>query len=130
MDNLSTVRRIYDAFGRGDIPAVLDELSADVVWEPWESHSAQAAGVLWLARREGRDGAAAFFAALGALEHHRMEPQGFLAGGDQVAVLFALDVTARATGVRFQDEEIHLWTFGPDGRVVAMRHYLDSAKHI
>ncbi len=33
-------------------------------------------------------------------------------------------------GGRFADEEIHLWTFDESGRVVRLRHYLDTAKHI
>jgi hypothetical protein len=24
--------------------------------------------------------------------------------------------------------KLHLWTFGPDGKVVALRHFLDTAK--
>jgi ketosteroid isomerase-like protein len=33
-------------------------------------------------------------------------------------------------GGRFSDEELHLWTFGEDGRVTRLRHYCDTAKHI
>jgi ketosteroid isomerase-like protein len=130
MDDMSTVQRIYEAFGRGDVDAILAELDEDVAWEDWASHSAQEAGVPWLARREGRAAAAGFFAALGELEQHRLEPVNFLAGGGEVAVTFRVDLTVRATGRRFQDEEIHLWTFGPDGRVTRFRHYGDTAKHI
>jgi len=36
----------------------------------------------------------------------------------------------RGTVRRFADEEIHLWTFDESGRVVRLRHYLDTAKHI
>ena len=33
MSNLQTVQDIYAAFGRGDIPAILDELADDVRWD-------------------------------------------------------------------------------------------------
>ena len=33
VSNLATVRGIYAAFGRGDIPAILDALAEDVEWE-------------------------------------------------------------------------------------------------
>ena len=92
MDNLSTVQRIYDAFGRGAV--------------------------------------AGFFAALDALEIHAFEPRNFLAGGDQVVVTFFTDVTHRASGMRWPDDELHLWTFGADGKVTAFRHYIDTARHI
>jgi len=32
-DNVGTVAAIYDAFGRGDVPAILDRPSDDVQWE-------------------------------------------------------------------------------------------------
>jgi uncharacterized protein len=129
MDTIATVQRIYAAFGRGDIAAILAELAEDVAWETWPS-SAQDAGVPWLVRRQGRDAVAGFFASLEGLDHHRFEPLNFLAGGDQVAVVVAIDLTVLATGARFQDEEVHLWTFGADGRVTGYRHVPDTAKHI
>lgn len=46
------------------------------------------------------------------------------------AVLIEVDLTVKATGKRLRDEEIHLWEFGPDGKVVSLRHFLDTAKAI
>ena len=40
MSNLPTVQSIYEAFGKGNIPAILDVLSDDVGWEAWEDNSA------------------------------------------------------------------------------------------
>lgn len=132
MSNIPTVQSIYEAFGQGDVPAILDQVSDDVAWEAWQGHNtAQDAGVPWVAARSGRTGVAAFFEALGAeLEIHAFEPTNLLEGGNQVVATIRLDATATATGERFQDEEIHLWTFDEDGRVSGMRHYVDTAKHI
>jgi ketosteroid isomerase-like protein len=33
MSNLDSVKAIYDSFGRGDIPAILDQLADDVQWD-------------------------------------------------------------------------------------------------
>lgn len=33
MAHTETARAIYDAFGRGDVPAILDHLADDVEWE-------------------------------------------------------------------------------------------------
>ncbi len=52
-----------------------------------------------------------------------------LAGDDAVAAQVVIDVSTR-DGSRFRDEELHLWTFGADGRIVALRHYIDTAKHL
>jgi ketosteroid isomerase-like protein len=52
-----------------------------------------------------------------------------MAAGDQVAVTITLGATVRATGERLPEDELHLWTFGPDGLVTEMRHYADTAAH-
>lgn len=131
MSNVDTVREIYAAFGRADIPAILDCLADDISWEHWDTeHSAQEAGVPYLRRRNGPGEVAAFFESLEALEFHAFEPVAFLEGNGQVVAVIKVDLTARETGRRFQDVEIHLWTFGPDGKVTGLRHFLDTAKHI
>ena len=112
--------------------AILEQVSDEVVWEAWDNdNTAQEAGVPWLRPRRGKDGVAGFFQDVAAgLEFHSFEPRNLLEGGDQVAATIAFDATAKATGERFQDEEIHLWTFDETGKVTGLRHYLDTAKHI
>ena len=132
MDNARTVQGIYEAFGRGDIPAIMDQVSEAVEWEQWDGANAgQDAGVPWLVRRSGKGGVGDFFQAIADnLEFHSFEPRNILAGGDQVAATIAFDATVTPTGERLQDEEIHLWTFDDAGKVVGLRHYVDTAKHI
>jgi uncharacterized protein len=132
VSNIATVQSIYEAFGRGDVPAILDLLSDDVTWEQWDGRNAgQDADVPWLRARSGKDGVGTFFQDLAeGLEIHSFEPRNLLEGGSQVAATIAIDGTAKATGERFQDEEIHLWTFDDAGKVTGMRHYADTAKHI
>jgi uncharacterized protein len=52
-----------------------------------------------------------------------------LASERQVAVQVVIEV-AYPNGGRFRDEELHLWTFGENAKVTALRHYVDTAKHI
>jgi hypothetical protein len=33
MTNVQTVQAVYEAFGRGDVPAILDHLADDVAWD-------------------------------------------------------------------------------------------------
>jgi hypothetical protein len=33
MSNIETVKHIYEAFGRGDIPAIIDKLDPNVEWD-------------------------------------------------------------------------------------------------
>lgn len=47
MSNMGTVREIYEAFGRGDVPAILNKLDGNVEWETQNP----VAGVPWLQSR-------------------------------------------------------------------------------
>jgi uncharacterized protein len=33
MSNIETVKGVYEAFGRGDIPAILEVIADDIEWE-------------------------------------------------------------------------------------------------
>jgi len=67
-NNLQTINRIYEAFGKGDIPTIIDFLSENVQWEQWADNSAQKANVPWLLSRKGHEGAIDFFKSLANLE--------------------------------------------------------------
>src|SRR3954451_5457164 len=62
----ATVGAIYEAFGRGDVPAILERLAEDVAWDPWPDNFAQRAGVPHLVARHGRDHVAGVLGGGGA----------------------------------------------------------------
>jgi ketosteroid isomerase-like protein len=128
-DNVTTITDLYAAFGRGDVPAILDALAEDVRWEHWDDNTAQREGVSHLQPRTGRDGAAQFFAEIAELEFHSFEVRGIAAGDDLVVADIRIDASLPSGG-RIRDEELHLWRFDAEGRICAMRHYVDTAKHI
>lgn len=127
--NFDTVQGIYGAFGRGDLPAILDVLDPQVMWEHWEGNSAQDAGVPHLQAVTGRDGVANFFGIIAGFTFHEFQVRGMAAGPDVVVADVHVDIEF-PNGERFTDDELHVWRFGPDGAVTAFRHYLDTAKHI
>jgi ketosteroid isomerase-like protein len=127
---LDTVQTIYAAFGRGDAPTLLAALADDIAWEAWEvDNEAQRAGVPWLRPGRGKEAVLAFLGVAAQMKMHDLRVLGMMAGANQVAVEVAIDATM-PTGHRVRDEELHLWTFGADGKVVRMRHYVDTAKHM
>lgn len=127
---LQAVETIYAAFGRGDVPAILEHLSPTVAWEAWEDNYAQRAGVPWLVERHGHAGAVAFFTTVAnAMAIREFAVRSLLAGGNQVAAEIRL-VASFPGGTEMLEEEMHLWTFGDDGKVTRFRHYSDTAKHI
>lgn len=128
MHAIETVQAIYAAFGRGDIPAILAQLSDDIDWE----YGAGAAPVPWLQPLRGRAQVPQFFQALMQhLEITRFEVKHLLAGGSPEAPLVVgivdLQATARATGrVLVETDEVHLFHFDASGRVARFRHRADT----
>lgn len=130
-DLLPTVLGIYEAFGRGDVPAILDLLDEHVAWESWADNRAARAGVPWMQPQIGPAGAGVFFGNIGTgLRILDFRVHSVMTGGLQAAVEVEIDAEVVATGRRYRDEEIHLWTFDEAGKVVRFRHYLDTAKHV
>jgi ketosteroid isomerase-like protein len=124
-----TVGEIYQAFGRGDIHGILAGLADDVAWEVWPDNSAQRAGVAHLQARRGPQEVEKFFAVIAGWSVNDFRVLDVIGAGRQVVAQISVDFTLPG-GARLVDEELHLWTFDDAGRVVAFRHYCDTAKHI
>lgn len=124
-----TVREIYAAFGRGDMQAILERVDDRVAWESWSHNSAQAAGVPWLRGGVGKSAVSAFFSTVAGFKIDRFEVLDLLASDTQVAVEVEVEAIVPG-GALLRDQELHLWTLGTDGKVVRMRHYADTAKHM
>ncbi len=125
--NVATVMAVYEAFGQGDVPAILDRLADDVAWERHgEDH-----GLPWLEPGTGKEHAAGFFARLaGNLELTRFEPQAPLVGDDMVAVPVFITGRVLRNDVVFDDYDVHVWWFDTDGRITGFMHMVDTAKHV
>ena len=132
MSNADTVRAIYESFGRGDVPGILEHLHPDVEWERWdEGNSLQDAGYPLMQRRKGHDGVLAFFGAVqDTIELPVFELRGVFEDGDTVASRVRVRVHFKASGHDIDDDEWHVWTFDDAGRVLSLRHLLDTKKHL
>lgn len=129
--NLLTIQQIYACFGQGDIPGILEKLDDNVRWEEWADNSAQKAGVPWMQAQQGKEGALAFFQTVGSsLQIKDFQILSLMDGGNQIAAEFIIEAAVLATGKNYRDEEMHLWTFNEEGKVVRLRHYLDTHKHV
>lgn len=127
MDNLQTIQHLYAAFGRGDIPAIIEKLAPDVEWE----YGITSTDVPWLQPQRGHTGAQKFFQALTALQFHAFNPHTLLANGDTVVALVNLEATVQKTGKRIvEEDEVHIWHFDKQGRVKRFRHRVDTAMHL
>jgi ketosteroid isomerase-like protein len=129
-NNVATVHSIYEAFGKGEISTIIDCLAENVQWEQWTDNSAQKAGVPWMQARKGKDGAFEFFRIVGELRIKDFRVLSIMGNGNQVAAEFIIEADVPSTGGHYRDEEMHLWTFDEQGKVIRLRHYTDTAKHI
>jgi len=130
VSNIATVQGIYEAFGKGDVPAIQAVLADDVEWESWPDNSSVKAGVPWMVPRNGKDDVVHFFEAVAQMEVVDVQVLGMMEGGDKVAVEFVIEAKVPSSGKQFRDEEIHVWTFDDKGKVTRLRHYTDTAKQI
>ena len=119
--NTDTIRSMYEAFARGDVPAVLATLDANVEWT-------EADGFPYRGTYTGPDAVLnGVFARLGSeWDGFRAEPREFIDGGDQVVVLGRYSGTYKETGKAFEADFAHVWSLR-DGKVLRFRQYVDSA---
>jgi ketosteroid isomerase-like protein len=122
-----TIGAIYQAFGSGDVPFILDHMAENVSWD----EGIRATDVPYLQPGTGKDHVARFFETLGAtIEFTTFEPQAMCASDDTVMVTIKEAGRNLVTGAPLAEETVaHVFTFGDDGRIVAFRHIGDFAVH-
>lgn len=86
-ENVQVVQQAFAAFGRGDIPSVLNMLTDDIHWRAYGP-----SGILpWAGTFRGPDQVGQFFMALGStIDFQKFEPQEFIAQDDTAAVVAAV----------------------------------------
>ncbi len=123
-DPLTVVQELYGAFGRGDIPTLLGMLTEDVVW----AVEGRAGDYPTFGTRHGRDGALAFFQALGGIEEiNAFEPRSFHPCGDTVLVQGNISLNLKTNGRGLDYDWVHIFIVR-DGQVAAFRELYDTAQ--
>ncbi len=120
--NVKFVQDVYGAFGRGDIPTVLDALAPDVSWGMvGRPEDFPPAGI-----RSGKAGAGEFFRLLKETQQiTRFEPLTFSAVDDKVFVSGRAEWIMCQSGVVGENEWLHVFTIR-DGKVTMYRGYQDT----
>lgn len=125
MSSVQLARDVYDAFGRGDIPAVLESFAPDMEWHPAEGHPFRPDGSPWI----GRDAIAEnFFAQLGAAwTSFTVTPHTFHAAGDTVVVEGRYTGTVKGSGRTIDAQFCHIWTTR-GATMRSFQQYMDTAQ--
>ena len=119
---VAIVQKAYEAFGRGDVPAILEMVAKDVDWEFVGSPELGYAG-----RRRNHQEVAGFFAGVQQFDDiHAFEPREFIEAGEHVTVLGWESSTARDTGKKFESEWVHVFTVKA-GMVTRWRGFYNTA---
>ena len=120
MSNLDSVRGAYDAFAKGDIPAVLGFLNPDVEWTEAEGFPYGGTYVGPEAVLEG------VFMRLGTeWEGFAAVPDEFIDGGDVVVALGEYSWSYKATGKSFRANFAHVWKIR-EWKAVRFVQYVDT----
>lgn len=122
--NTQVVQDAYAAFGRGDIPALLGNMSDDI---HWRAVIGAAKHVPFSGERRGKAQVAEFFKRVAESEDfEQFEPREFVAQGDTVVAVGHYRAKAKKSGKVFDSDFAMVFTLR-GGKVVAFREFTDSA---
>ena len=122
--NLATIRRIYEAFGRGDVDAILGEVADNVDWAVDAEPIAP-----WYGQREGKDGVASFFADIASsTDVLDFAVEGTAASDNEVFAFLRFAIRMKSTGREASFHLHHYFRFSSDGQIEYYRGSEDSAQ--
>lgn len=121
-DNVRIVQNMYEAFGKGDVAAVLGAMDQKIQWmeaegflyadgNPYIGPDAVASGVFQRVQTDA--------------ENFAVTPSTFIADGDTVVALGRYTGRMRATGIGVDAAFAHVWQLR-DGKVTNFHQYTDT----
>lgn len=118
------VRDVYEAFGRGDVPAVLGAMAADIEWH-------EAEGMPYGGVYHGGEAVAqnVFGPITQDVVDFAVTAEEFIASGDAVAAVVRYTGTGKATGKKLDLPVVHVWKVR-NGKVQQFRQFIDTAKFL
>lgn len=121
-NNLETIRGVYEAFAKGDVPAVLGALDSVCEWTEAEGFPYGGTYIGPNAVLEG------VFMRLGTeWEVFTAVPNEYIDGGDTIVAIGTYSGTYKATGKSFKTHFAHVWKLS-EGKVVRFLQFTDTLK--
>ena len=120
--NMTTIGKLYEALGRGDIPSFLAGLDSQIEWREAD-HFPYADGNPYIGPQAVLEGV---FTRLGSeWEGFAGIPDDWLDAGDRIVVLGTYTGKNKATGKSVRAQFAHVWTV-KDGKAIRMQQYTDT----
>ena len=122
--SVDVVRGVYEAFGRGDVPAVLGAMADDIEWH-------EAEGMPYGGIYHGGEAVAqnVFGPITQDIPDFAVKPEEFIASGDAVAAVVRYTGTGKATGKQLNLPVVHVWDVR-NGKIAQFRQFIDTAKFL
>lgn len=120
--NGDIVKALYDAFGKGDVPAVLGVFDPEIKWREAEN-SLCADGNPYTGPQAVAEGV--FQRYVSEVENFAVLPEHFVESGDTVVVEGRYRGKMKATRIPVDAQFVHVWQLR-DGKVVRFQQYTDT----
>ena len=122
-ENVAVIKGIYEAFGRGDVPAVLGAMTPDIVWNEAENfpYADRNPYVGPQAVLEG-----VFGRVLADWEGFQVAPEEILDAGETTVVMLGrYKGTHKVTGKAKNPQVVHVWRI-TNGKASRFQQYADT----
>src|SRR5262245_51210461 len=121
--NVTLVKSLYAAFGKGDIATIVGAVTSDVAWEA----VGRSSDLPTLGARKGQAAVQEFFDLVASgYTFSEFSPKEFYAVGEKVFVLGRYALTVKKTGKSVASDWVHIFTIS-GGKVSMFREFLDTA---
>jgi uncharacterized protein len=122
--NIDLVKKIYGAFGKGDIETIIDHLADQLVWR-FDAPSV----IPYAGEHDTPDQVrGGFFVALARTQKdYALRTDEFIAQGDNVIMVGRYGATVTSTGKSFDLPLVHVWTV-QNGQIKRFLNFTDTAK--
>jgi ketosteroid isomerase-like protein len=125
MGNVETLKGGYEAFGRGDVPAVLGIFDPNIEWSEAEGNPYKPDGKPWI----GGDAIVQnlFVRLATEWDGFTVTPNEFHDAGDTITVECRYTGAYKATGKSIDAQVCHVWKFS-NGKATNFQQYVDTAQ--
>ena len=122
--SVEVVKGTYEAFGRGDVPAVLGAMADDIEWY-------EAEGMPYGGLHRGPEAVAqnVFGPLIDDVPDFALRPEEFFVSGDTVAAVVRYTGTGKSTGKELDLQVAHVFDVR-DGKITRFRQFADTAKFL
>lgn len=120
--NMAATQQLFEAFGAGNIPAILDLLNDNIVIEFYGPDVIPYAGTY-----NGKEEARSFFeTVLSSIDINQFDAEEMLSDGDKVIVTGHLNLTTKSTGKIIDSDFVHVITM-QDAKWSRFRDFMNTA---